>query len=69
VRAGSESKGLKPGFHVIGSRVEPRRLSVCWMCGSGGVNAHDTAPPGSNASAAFAAAASALSLVSSSAAA
>jgi hypothetical protein len=31
---------LKPGFHLIGSRVETRRLSAMGSNGSGGVNVH-----------------------------
>jgi hypothetical protein len=31
---------LKPGFHVIGARVETRRLSATGSYGSGGVNVH-----------------------------
>jgi hypothetical protein len=35
-----ESKGLKPGYHLIGSRVETRRLGLKPSYGSGGVIVH-----------------------------
>jgi hypothetical protein len=40
VQVAFKSNILKPGFHLIGSRVESRRLSAVGSHGSGGVNVH-----------------------------
>jgi hypothetical protein len=40
VQVAFERHILKPGFHLIGARVETRRLSATNTYGSGGVNVH-----------------------------
>jgi hypothetical protein len=45
VQVAFERHILKPGFHLIGARVETRRLSAMGSYGSGGVTVHRPTSP------------------------
>jgi hypothetical protein len=48
VQVAFERRILKPGFHLIGARVETRRLSAASIYGSGEVNVHRPPHHGEN---------------------